>query len=285
MLATMTALSQRADRPLLEFPAALNSQTIVGATFVEVLAVARAAGFLAVEATGTVLDPYLDKPLESGKLLRDAGIHLLAVSPAPDLFGWHEGWSRRMDRLLRPRLELYSALGAAVFVLPFMSEGGTERTTLDALDAVASAAAENDMKVAVESIGHIAKYRMAHEVAGLLRKLGRPDVAVVVDAFHFFRAKQDPAEVEVFAEVPISSLQVSNSNGLPVDKLLGHRDRTYPLDGPFPVIELAKRVLNMAPSTPVVVEVIGEEAASRSHLDSAMTAAAQARELLKAVQE
>jgi sugar phosphate isomerase/epimerase len=252
---------------------ALNSQTtpaLGGPAFIELAA---STGFGVVELAGAIIEHELTAVRES---VDRTGVDVLGVSPTPELLDWHieftDGTADRLDQ----ELGWAAALGAAYFVLPFMRETSDRAAISSGLDLAARIAEPHGIRLAVEPIGHFDVLRRAHEIAELLGRFDAQRVGLLLDSFHFFRARNELADLSAFAELEILAVQVSNANDRPLDELLGYRDRTFPLDGPFPVAELCAAVLADRPSTPLIVEVIGDLVADMD----APASAARAKEHL-----
>ncbi len=245
----------------------LNSQTLAGADLVSFLALAQSNGFASVEIAGALLeDVRVDRALSS---IQSASIRVLGVSPTDTVLTWHGDFDPGLDAALHRQMQRAANLGARYFVLPFMREPRTSKTVSQALSRAAEFADGINIDLALESIGHIDAYRRVEDLVELIRSVGSERVGVLLDSFHFFRAGHTLSDLSHLQTVHVHALQISNSNGLPPDQLFGYRDRTFPLNGPFPVLPLVEAVLSNRPSTPVVVEIIGDEANSRAPHENA----------------
>ncbi len=234
------------------------------------VALAQTSGFGSIEIAGALLeDVRVDRALS---VMQDASIRLLGVSPTDAILNWHGDLDPGLDAELCRQMHRAAELGASYFVLPFMREPRTRQTVSQALGRAAEIADGIGIDVALESIGHINAYRRAEELVELINLVGSERVGVLLDTFHFFRAGHSLSDLVHLQDVHIHALQISNSNGLPLDRLLGYRDRTFPLDGPFPVLSMIEAVLTSRPDTPVVVEIIGDEANSRAPHENAWLA-------------
>lgn len=240
----------------------LNSQTVPAADAVTVVELAAAEGFTAVELAGELIWGRPVEPVAAA--LRDAGVSLLGLCPTPALHGWHTGPAAATTARLVAELDHAAALGARYFVMPFMRPGGDPDSVVAGLRAAVPYAAEHGLRLAVEAIGHVPLLNQARELITVLERVGSPEIGVLLDAFHFFRAGQTLDDLEAYREAELLAVQVSNANERPTQELLGYRDRTFPSDGRFPVPDLVEAVLGRHPGTPVVVEVIGEVARSHS---------------------
>lgn len=257
----------------------LNSQTLRAATLVGRLDAAAQAGFRVVELTGDELDPFLTTPEHAAEHLAARGLRLVGVCPAPDLFDWHHAWDAERAAVLRARLGLYVRLGAGYLVLPFMSDDGDADSARRGLAGAAAVAEEVGMGLAVESIGHVPKLRRLEEVRALLEAVGSPRTGVALDAFHFFRAGHDLADLDALDGLTVHVVQVSNAADKPLDELVGYRDRTFPLDGRFDVLGLCREVARQQAGVPVVVEVMGEVPWALDPVTAARSAASHVRRL------
>jgi 4-hydroxyphenylpyruvate dioxygenase len=239
----------------------LNSQTIPAADAVAVVQYAAAAGFATVEFAGELV---WDRPIEPiMEILRSTGISVLGLCPTSVLHGWHAVWDAAVETRFAAELDLAAALGAEYFVMPIMRPDGDPGTVAAALRAAAPLAAARGLRLAVESIGHVPLLSDGRELIMVLDRVGAVEVGVLLDVFHFFRAGHTIDDLALFDGLDLLAVQLSNANQRPTGELLGYRDRTFPLDGRFPVAELIKAVRATRPEVDLVVEVIGEVA--RSH--------------------
>lgn len=252
---------------------ALNSQTtpaLGGPAFIELAA---SSGFGVVELAGAIIEHELSAVRES---VDRTGVEVLGVSPTPELLDWHIDFSDPTAARLDEELGWAAALGASYFVLPFMRETSDLAAISSGLGRAVRIAESHGIRLAVEPIGHFDVLRRAHQIAELLSRFDSRRVGLLLDSFHFFRARNDLRDLSALADIEILAVQVSNANDLPLDELLGYRDRTFPLDGPFPVAELCAAVLAERPATPLIVEVIGDLVANMD----APASAARAKEQL-----
>lgn len=233
---------------------ALNSQTLPGLSGPAVVELAARSGFQEVELAGNLLEADLQGVIRA---TRRAGVKVIGTCPTTALHHWHWGWDDAVAHQLDTELGWASELGADYFVMPFMQQGGGSKTVTSALERALSVASTRPIQLAVEPIGHHDVLRRADQLAPVLRAFDTTRVGLLLDAFHFFRAGNTLADLTLYDGIEILGLQLSNANSLPTDELIGYRDRTFPLDGRFPVVELTQAVIAARPQVPIIVEVIG----------------------------
>ncbi|WP_156253652.1 sugar phosphate isomerase/epimerase family protein [Pseudactinotalea terrae] len=264
-----------APRPVL----AVNSQTVPGASAAQLVEAVAGAALDAVEITGELLAS------EAGlaQQLRERGIRLLGVSPTRDLHSWHWRWDDALGRALELEMRRAAEAGAAYFVMPFMEPSGDAESVRRGLLAATPIARQHGLRLAVESIGHHPVVRRLEELVPVVSSLDGDVAGVLLDSFHFFRAGHAVTDLALLDAVPVVAAQLSNSNGRPLEDLLGYRDRTFPLDGPFDVVEFTRELLGRKPTTPLVVEVIGDVANDGVAATGVHTAAVQLNDIMTAI--
>lgn len=257
--------------------AAVNSQTAPHADLADFLAGARHAGFSAVELSGDLMSRSPDEALDQ---VHASGLDVVGLCPTEALYDWHWHWDDQVEADLHVQLERARSLRAPYFVLPFMRDRGDEVTVTRHLRFAEALAVEVGVGLAVEPIGHYDVLRRARQIVDVVSRCDPDVVGVLLDSFHFFRAGNVLDDLVLFDDVPVWALQISNANDLPIDELLGYRDRTFPLDGPFATERLVEWWLEQHPRRPLIVEVIGDTVASMSTEQSLALAAEHLSTLL-----
>ncbi|MDR5700908.1 sugar phosphate isomerase/epimerase family protein [Agromyces aerolatus] len=248
----------------------LNSQTTPAASLEEFAGAAASAGFRAVECAAEILDGPVEHVAET---FRRHGLEVLGVCPSVELLDWHWRWDAAIERRLDEELRRARALEADYFVLPFMRPRGDAESVRRGLAGAAPLARAAGMRLAVEPIGHFEVLNRAQDLVPVLRDQDPEVVALLLDAFHFFRAGQELDALHAYSGLPVAAIQLSNVNARAQHEALGYRDRVFPLDGRWPVREFTSLASSLFPGAPLVVEIIGDvaratptgEAAERAH--------------------
>lgn len=261
----------------------LNSQTLVGADLPTFLALAKENKFSCVEFAGDLLQG--DSMAVAQDALESSSLELLGVSPTESVLRWHSPFDQDLTAELFRQMDVAAELGAKYFVLPFTRLPKSQEAVTQALNRTADHAEKIEINLALESIGHVQAFNRVEELAGLIHSMDSSRVGVLLDSFHFFRAAHTLSDLSYLEDLPIYALQISNSNGLPLDQLLGYRDRTFPLDGPFPLLSLVEAVALTRPTIPIVVEIIGDEAGRRPPTESAGLARSHALRIAALLEE
>ncbi len=247
----------RTPRPRLT--TGINSQTVPGLDAEAFLRGAQASGVAGVELTGELI---ASAPAAVASLLDETRLRLFGVTPTPALHHWHWRWTTRTEERLHAEIRLAAELGADYFVMPFMDPRGDARSVAHGLARALPLTTGTDIRLAVEPIGHHPVLPRAEQLAPTLRRFDDDRIGLLLDSFHWFRAGHDPDDLHLYEDVPILALQISNANERPTPELLGYRDRTFPLDGRFDVADLCAHVVELDHGTPIIVEVIGDIAAT-----------------------
>jgi sugar phosphate isomerase/epimerase len=270
-----TTSPSHTPRPVL----AVNSQTVPHASAAQLVEAVADAALDAIEITGELLASSRGL----AQLLGERKIELLGVSPTRDLHAWHCRWDDELGRAMELEMGRAAEAGAGYFVMPFMEPSGDAESVRRGLVAATPIAREHGLRLAVESIGHHPVVRRLEELVPVVSSLDGDVVGVLLDSFHFFRAGHGVTDLPLLDAVSVVAAQLSNSNGRPRQDLLGYRDRTYPLDGPFDVVGFTRELLVRKPTTPLVVEVIGDVADACPAATGVHTAAAQLDEIMTAI--
>ena len=254
----------------------INNQTVPTATALEVIRGAAQYGLGSVELTTEALGEDTDRLTAA---LRAHRVRLLGVSPSAALHGWHAQWDDELEAAMRTEIYRAAEAGAGYFVMPFMRPAGDSDSVTAGLRRAVPIARDAGVQLAVEPIGHHDVLRRTDQLAPVLTALNDGVIGMLLDSFHFFRAGQSLHDLQHLDGVDVLAVQISNANHRPMNQLLGYRDRTFPLDGPFDVTGLCRETERRWPAAPVVVEVIGELAAATPFAEGLRTAAMQLREI------
>lgn len=257
---------------------ALNSQTTPRADFAEFAVAAADYGFDGVECSAGILP---EDPSRATDILARHELALVGVCPSEAVVDWHWAWDDLVETEFRAELVRARQIGAGYFVMPFMRGRGDAATVRRGLGRAVPIARDVGMVLAVEPIGHFDVVRRAEELAPLLREHDPEIVGVLLDSFHFFRAGHDLEALNLYADLHVAGIQLSNINGVPVAESFGYRDRTFPLDGPWDVRGFARRAHALFPDAPLIVEVIGDLAQSTPTNVGAERASAQLADIVR----
>lgn len=225
----------------------------------EFAAAAASAGFDAVECSAALLPTRAEDALA---IFRGLGIDVVGVCPSDELLDWHHFWDASTQVRLAHELDRAASLGAAYFVLPFMRPNGDRRSVEYGLEQAVPLARARGLKLAVEPIGHFDVLRRAEELAPVLRTQDASVVSLLLDSFHFFRAGHGVDDLELYDDLPVAGIQLSNINHRADHDAVGYRDRAFPLDGRWPVLDFATAAMKRFPSAPLIAEVIGDVASA-----------------------
>lgn len=227
----VTALSaplSPADTPLLP---CLNPATVTGLDMEDFLYLAAGASFRTVELSIQQVIAY--GPAKTAALLTELGLSVAAASgivpagpvlPAPLLITTDAYVATLAD--LPERLAAFQTIGCRVATVLLNPRTGGDphaaiTTAVGRLRVLADAAADHGVRLAVEAVGVRAGLDAClegpHEVAStlprlaeLLEQVGRDDVGVCVDSFHWAATGADPAHLTELAPLPIGHVQVAD---------------------------------------------------------------------------
>jgi sugar phosphate isomerase/epimerase len=252
-------------------------------SFAERVAAAAAAGFAGIGLMATDAEPHWASGLPHAELraiLDDHGVQLTELE-------FVDGWAREDERAERARAAeerayaLADALGGR-----YLNAGDVGRPgDLPPLDAVAERfaalcdrAAAHGLRVAIEFMGWTAipNLRTAWEI---VRRAGRPNGGLLLDAWHYFR-DDNPEALRTIPAERIVGVQLDDAEaGFGASYRDGLR-RRLPGEGKFELVGLVRRLDEMGVEAPFAVEMIAPEFAALPAAEAARRAHDTTRALL-----
>jgi 4-hydroxyphenylpyruvate dioxygenase len=263
-------------------PLYLNSITIRQAgTLANKFQVAGAAGYDGFELWLHEVAPDLLSEQDRREVRVRYGVHGVDVDASPewtrelmhkhrlDVIGlcppshaavqWHDRLDEGVLHSLRDTIDVAARLGARYVAMPVMGAGGTLRKTAQHLRRLAEIAADRDIVLALEPVGHVGKCSRLDEALDVL-DMTDMDVAVglLLDAFHFFRAGQQLVDLETLAADRIVAVHLCDGMDLPHETLLGYRHRDYPGTGIWDVRGFCQCLQKIGYRGHFVTEILNE---------------------------
>ncbi|MEV4093023.1 sugar phosphate isomerase/epimerase family protein [Streptosporangium saharense] len=222
-------MTSRSTRPPLE--PCLNPATVTGLDLEDFLCLAAVTSFRTVELSIQQVVAY--GPDKTAALLAELGLSVAAASgivpagpvlPAPLLIT-DDAYTATLTNLPE-RLAAFQTIGCQVATVLLNPRTGDDprsaaATAVKRLRALAEVAADHGVRLAVEAVGVRAGLDAclegSHEVAatlprlaGLLERIGRDDVGVCVDSFHWAATGADPAHLTGLAPLRIEHVQIAD---------------------------------------------------------------------------
>jgi len=245
-------------------------------SFAERVAAAAAAGFAGI---GILAEDYVAcraSGLSDADLRSILDGHGVRVAELEFLFGWaraddRQAWARRTEDQL---YAIADALGARHLNVGDLDPAGD----LPPLDVVAERfaalcdrAARHRLLVAIEFLPwtDIPDVRTAWEI---VRRAGRRNGGVLVDAWHYFRGAGNEAALRAVPADAIVAVQLDDADaasGAPYEDTLRRR---LPGEGTFDLVGLVRLLDTMGVDAPVSVEIISPEHAVRPASEAARAA-------------
>jgi len=210
---------------------ALDTITIRQAGLEDKFRLAAAAGFQGLELWHDEIAP---SPRRIVRLAEHYGLAIGGVCPGPKVYAWDHRWTDDLGRLFAERLPRYAETGARYIVLPVMSEEGDLAQIADNLYEVCRLAEPHGLAVGLEPIGHVRRLSRFADAFRIVREVGG-NAGLVLDAFHFFRGRNDLAVLDTVDPGAICAVHLDDAMDLPLDALVGYRHRLYPGRGIFDV--------------------------------------------------
>lgn len=211
----------------------------LGGSLAEKLAAIAAAGFEGVEIFEADVLAHEAAPAEIGRMVRDAGLEIVAFQPFRDFEGMPEPQRARGFERARRKFELMNELGAPSILVCSnvspLSLGGIDRAAGD-LRELGEIADGFGIDIGFEALAwgrHVWDYRDAWEI---VRRADHPRVGVILDSFH---ALSRGLPVDAIRAIPadrITFVQLADAPRMDMDLLQWSRHfRNFPGQGDLPV--------------------------------------------------
>lgn len=241
-------MSERAPGPALH----LNSITIrQAAGLTEKLRLAAESGYAGVElwlhevapqALGAAdreeaarrygVDPASAGP-DVGEIRRLAAERGLQIGglcpPSHAAVRWQDELDEEALSGLEASFRAGALLGARYVLLPMLGDGGSSAAIAGRLARLGERAVRHGIELGLEPVGHVGRFNRLPDVLEILERAGLgAGAGLIVDAFHFFRAGQNVADLSALTSADITAVHLNDAIDLPREQLLGHRHRTLP---------------------------------------------------------
>jgi 4-hydroxyphenylpyruvate dioxygenase len=259
-------------------PRFLNTILLGGST-IDKLAAARAAGFDAVELWRQDLEAFDGGPAELAARLRDTPLGLVDYQVLMDFDGApaEQQADKRAEAIAL--LDTTAQLGADTLLVPASTAVDCDPDRIvDDLRWLADEAASRKLRIAYEPMAWSTVHVDSRTAWALLRELDRPNVGLVVDAFHLFSIGGTVADL---AGIPADRVYLVQLSDLGQDLSGANRrtlivtarhERLLPGEGQFPLDELREWARRIGYAGPVGVEVFNDAWNARPPVDAAMAA-------------
>lgn len=170
-------------------------------------------------------------------------------------------WTGNLDDELIERINgtiaVCAELGIRYLVLPTVAEQGSHNQVAANLREIGAVARAHAVRLGLEPMGQSALIPGVKDALSVLDAAGLGDTgALVLDAFHFFRAGQPLTELASVAAEQIAVVQINDAVALPRQRLLGNRHRTFPGEGIFDVVGFCEALFKLGYHGRFSVEVL-----------------------------
>lgn len=197
------------------------------------------AGFRQVELWLDSVEPFLQK--ESGAVARrvmaDHGLKPVSSCCQEDLFFPHLADRERKLEAFKRKLDLSAQLGAHRFVMySAIFEGvglNSHPSAVPGLREIGELGRQFEVLVGIEFIAGAKFLGCLETTANLLRRVGHPNLGVLLDTFHFYAGISKMEDIENLRRGEISFVHIDDVPAMPRE-LLEDRHRIYVGDGVIP---------------------------------------------------
>ena len=235
----------------------LNTITVKQASLEEKYRLAAEAGFGGLELWNHEIGDDSTGQEEARALADRHHLAIEGICPAPEMHRWHYQWDTALEEYLERRIATYAAVGGKYVVAPVMGEEGTLQQTADNYQRLCDIASRHGIRAGLEPIGHIRKLANVADAVRILPRL-HDGAGIILDAFHFFRGGN---RLEILSQIDPASIvavHLDDAMDLPLQELVGYRDRVYPGHGIFDVDGFCRALFRIGYRGPYVVELFNE---------------------------
>jgi 4-hydroxyphenylpyruvate dioxygenase len=259
-------------------PRFLNTILLGGSTIDKLVAV-QAAGFDAIELWRQDLEAVDGGPADLAARLRDTSLGLVDYQVLMDFDGApaEQQADKRAEAITL--LDTAAQLGADTLLVPASTAVVCDPDRIvDDLRWLADEAVSRKLRIAYEPMAWSTVHVDLRTAWALLRELDRPNVGLVVDAFHLFSIG---GTVSDLAGIPADRVYLVQLSDLDQDLSGANRrtlivtarhERLLPGEGQFPLGELREWARRIGYAGPVGVEVFNDSWNARPPMEAARAA-------------
>ena len=206
-----------------------------------------AAGFEGVELWLDKAETMLPRrsPRDLAKLVADHGLTVAGACFQGDLMGTDDAKVRSAQSKLQSKLELCTAVGAPVLIVPTdfpeTLEPNAYEIAAECLRQAADLAQGFGVKLAVEFIRRSKLVSSLDTANRLVKQVGRDEVGILFDIFHFWTGSSKESDIETIPEAKLFFVHVNDCPDRPREHLVD-ADRTYTGYGVVPVRHIVDRL-------------------------------------------
>ena len=195
---------------------------------------------------------------EIKRLAKSNGITIDGILPGSDAM---LRWTGKLDEpvlsSLADAISLCAQLDARYVLLPTLGDDPSHSTVARNLREIAEVARIHGTILGIEPIGHMRTFNSVETVRDLIEQAEADDVAgIVLDAFHFFRARQQLHVLDTIPRHVIVAVQINDAMAMPIDDMVGNLHREFPGRGVFDVTAFCCKLIAIGYSGPFTIEII-----------------------------
>jgi sugar phosphate isomerase/epimerase len=157
-------------------------------------------------------------------------------------------------------------------------------STIDALGNLCDRASAHHLLVGLEFLP-FSKIKTLAAASAIVLAVGRANCGVIIDAWHFYRARTSLAELEQLPQNKVTSIQLNNVLPVAADDLMteARHHRQLPDQGSGDVVGLLSVLRKTHPDVPIAVEVFSDYLDSLEPSEAAQLAFSSSRAVLDRV--
>lgn len=243
----------------------INEASTMHASFEEDVRAYSAAGFTAIELWLEKVGEYLKKHSlsDAGRLLSDNGLETAGACYHADVMVSEGEVRRRILDEFRWKLDVCSALGAPVLIVPgdlFERDpvpADYERA-VDGLAEAADIANEYSIDLGIEFLQKARFIQTLRTALALARKTRKENVGLLIDTFHLYAGKSKVEDILLADKGEITFVHINDMRDVPIE-LATDADRVIPGEGIFPLYEMVRSVQRTGYSGYYSVELFNKD--------------------------
>jgi 2-keto-myo-inositol isomerase len=243
----------------LPFTLCINQATTRKTDFRTAMDAYAKAGFRQVELWLDSVEPFLQKESTAAarRVMADHGLEPVSSCCEEDLFFPQVAERERKLEGFKRKLDLSARLGAHRFVMySAISEGvslNNYPSAVPGLHEIGELGRQFEVVVGIEFIAGAKFLGCLETTASLLRRVGHPNLGVLLDTFHFYAGISKIEDIENLRRGEISFVHIDDVPAMPRE-LLEDQHRVYVGDGVIPQ-EKILRALSRVYQGPLSFEV------------------------------
>ncbi|MEO8136864.1 MAG: TIM barrel protein [Betaproteobacteria bacterium] len=225
----------------------------------EAIAAARFDGYELFESDLTY---FKESPAVAGSIARDLGLSCELYQPFRDFEGSTDAAFRRSLERAERKFDVMQALGAPLMLVCSNTSPDVipdEELAAAQLHELAERAARRNLRIGYEALAWGRAVNRYAQAWAIVERANHPQLGLILDSFHTFSLKDDPAGIANIPGEKIFFMQLADAPLLVMDVLQWARHfRSFPGQGQFDLESFLAHVLEAGYSGPISLEIFND---------------------------